>query len=452
MLTRVLRFLRHDLWRLRLGDYRPPKSFLLRTLRVIVLALRGFDEDHCWLRASALTFYSLMSMVPVVAMVFGIAKGFGLDERVQTWIYNHVQGEAQLDVAENVVEYAHALLKSTSGGIITGIGVALLFLAVIKVLANIEKSFNHIWGVKRNRNFARRFSDYLAMIVVSPVLLVVSTGLTSLADKTVRAALDRFPLIQALGPVFDLSLRLVPYPVMWLFFAFVYIFMTNTRVKFSSALLAGTVSGTLFLLVQWVYVGFQVGAAKYGAIYGSLAALPLFLVWVQWSWLVVLFGAELAFAHQNVDTYEFEPLCLNISHAHKRRLTVLMVHDIARRFIAGEPPATAAQLSHELDIPVRLVREILFELTQAHVLTEVATAQEKATAYQPARDVGTLTVESVVEAWENHGTADLPLKDTPAAAQIRESLAAFREAARASDANHPIAEEEPLPSLERDDC
>ena len=159
MLSKVINFLKTDIWRIRLKTYPRSKSFFLRQLRIVVLAVRGFAEDKCKFRASALTFYSLLSVVPVIAMMFGVAKGFGLEKRVESEIMKKLEG--QEDVAKSVIEFANSLLENASGGFIAGIGVAFLFWSIIKVLSNIEHSFNDIWGVKTPRSFSRKFSDYL---------------------------------------------------------------------------------------------------------------------------------------------------------------------------------------------------------------------------------------------------------------------------------------------------
>jgi len=433
MLSRIIKFLRTDIWRIRLGDYPRAKSFLLKQLRVIVLAVRGFDEDKCGFRASALTFYSLLSIVPVVAMMFGIAKGFGLEKRVHDELMQRMQG--QEEVARRVIEFANSLLENTSGGFIAGVGVAFLFWTVIKVLSNIEHSFNDIWGVKRPRSLGRKFSDYLSVILVCPFLLVTAGSMTVLISSQVRMFIERFAVLHSVGPLILVLLKLLPYCTVWIAFTFIFIFMPNTKVKWRSGLLAGVVAGTIFQIVQWLYINFQIGAARYGAIYGSFAALPLFLLWLQASWLVVLFGAELSFAHQNVETYEFEPDCLSVSHSFKMLLSLLVTGLLVKDFCRGQPPLDAATISHRLDIPIRLVREVLFELVRAGVIAEVKTETEKESAYQPARDVDTLTVKYVIDALENAGSASLPLVQSRELDRLKDCLNQFSASMEQSPAN-----------------
>ena len=384
MLSRVHRFLNTDIWRLRLTDYTRPRSFLLRLLRVLTLAIQGYQEDCCRFRASALTFYTLLSIVPIIAVLFGIAKGFGLEERVQAEIQTQFRG--QEEIATRLVTFAGSLLENAKGGLVAGVGVVLLLWSVMKVLGNIELSFNEIWGVTKSRSLGRKFSDYLSLLLVCPILLVVAGSMTVAVSSQAKLLLERLPFFESIGPVLLLPLKLLPYCTLWVTFTFVLIFIPNTRVKLKAGLIAGIVSGTLFQVAQWAYINLQIGAAKYSAVYGSFAALPLFLIWLQTSWLILLFGAEIAFAVQNVQTYEFEPDIAAISHSRKRLLSLMVAHLVVKRFCDAEPPLDAPGISRTLEIPIRLVRQILNDLAGANILSEIRKpAEDKEVLYQPAR-------------------------------------------------------------------
>ena len=407
MLKRYVNFVETDIWRMRQKDLSRSKSFFIRFLRVIILAVRDFGENKCNFRASALTFYSLLSIVPVIALMFGIAKGFGLQDKVKEQLLAKMQG--QEEVVKKVIDFADSMLANTSGGIIAGVGVAFLFWTIISVLSNIENSFNDIWGVKKCRSFGRKFGDYLSIMLVCPILLAISGGATVFVSSQIQTITEKIPLLQNLGPAFWVLFKLLPFCTIWVAFTFVLSFMPNTKVNFKSALIGGIVAGTVFAGVQWAYINFQIGAAKYGAIYGSFAALPLFLIWLQTSWLIVLFGAEVSFAHQNVETYEFEPDCRSVSHSFKTLLSLLITQRLVKRFCDGEKPSDASGLSHELEIPVRLVRQILYELSEAGVLSEVRKGEDKELAYQPAIDVDKITVKFVIDRLEQRGTSNIPV-------------------------------------------
>jgi membrane protein len=433
MRSKIIDFLTRDIWRLRLKNYSRKKSFFIKQLRVVVLAVRGYTEDQCKFRASALTFFSLLSFVPVLALMFGIAKGFGIEERVEAQIMQKMEG--QTEVAKTIISFAKSLLKDANGGVIAGIGIVFLLWAVIKLLSNIENAFNDIWGIKRPRSLGRKFSDYLSLILMCPILLVLASSATVLINTQFEALMEKFGVIESISRLVMMSLRLLPFCTLWLIFTFVFIFMPNTKVKFKSGLMAGIVAGTLFQIVQLGYIKFQFGAAKYGAIYGSFAALPLFLLWLQISWLIVLFGAEISFAHQNVETYEFEPDCLSVSYSFKRLLSLLISNLLVRNFCNGEKALYAVQISQKLEIPVRLVRQILYELTEAGILIEVKNENDKEAAYQPGRDVEILTVKYVVDALEKRGNISIPVVESSELNRLRDCLSSFSETVEKSPAN-----------------
>jgi membrane protein len=433
MLAKWMNFIKTDIWRMRLKDHSPGKSFLIRLIRIVVLAVRGFNENKCKFRASALTFYSLLSIVPIIALMFGIAKGFGLQEKVQAQLLEKMKG--QEEVVTKIIDFSNSLLANTSGGVIAGVGVAFLFWTIISLLGNIEGSFNDIWGILKSRSFGRKFGDYLATMLVCPILLAISGSATIFVSSQIQTIVEKIPLLENLGPAFWLLLKVLPYLTIWIAFTFIFIFMPNTKVRFKSGLIAGIIAGTLFQLVQWAYVNFQVQITARYAIYGSFAALPLFLLWLQMSWLIVLFGAEVSFAHQNVETYEFEPDCLSVSFSFKTLLSLLITQRLVRRFCDGEKASEASQLSHELEIPVRLVRQILYELSEARVLSEVRKSEDKELAYQPAIDADKITVKFVIDHLEQRGTSGIPVTKSGELDKLSDCLRQFGEIIEKSPAN-----------------
>jgi membrane protein len=424
MIKRFTNFMKHDIWRIRIRDIPRKQSFLIRNLRVILLALRGFDEDKCSLRASALTFYTLLSIVPVFAMAFGIAKGFGLERILEKQLLEKFP--VQNEVIITIINFSHSLLDNTKGGVVAGVGVALLFWTVIKVLGNIEHSFNDIWGIKQMRSLGRRFTDYLSVMLICPVLLIAASSMTVFITSQAQIITQRIAFLGYFSFLIQWLLWLLPYSVMWVVFTFIYIFVPNTKVHFSSALLAGCLAGTIYQVVQWVYVDFQIGVAKFNAIYGSFAALPLFLVWLQLSWRIVLLGAELSFANQNVDTYEFEHDCLNVSHSFKNIMTLRIVNLAARNFSMGKKAFTAEDISQEVGIPIRLVRDILHELTETRILVPVKEEPQNVPAYQPGVDIHLLTIKYVLDKINSLGTDTIPVTKTKELDRIIESIQAFQ--------------------------
>lgn len=438
LFSRAVGFAQRDIWRIRVTELPPGKSFFINTLRVLILSLRGFDEDKCQLRAASLTFYSLISIVPVAAMVFGIAKGFGFEKMLQSQLQEKLAGHEE--VFNKIVLFSHSLLENTKGGVLVGVGLVILFWAVIKVLGQIEDSFNDIWGIKEKRTIGRKFGDYLSIMLICPVLLILSSSVTVFVASQAAMLMEKITLLGVFKPLIMILLKMFPFFLLWGIFTFIYLFMPNTKVRFSAGLLGGVVAGTIFQLIQWFYITFQVGVAGYNAIYGSFAALPLFLVWLQLSWLVVLYGAELSFASQNVDTYEFEPDALQASHRLKTLLSLQVAHHQIHIFAGAGAPPVPRQISSDLGIPIRLVNEILFELVNCGILSVTEVGNNRERAYQPARDIQNLTIQQVIEAMDLHGINAPPFANTPAFAALSNALTSFGEAIERMPENKPLKE------------
>lgn len=407
MFRKIIKFITEDIWALRLRDHNPVTAFFLRQLRVLLMAFRGFRMNRIQLRASALTYYTTLSVVPIVAMIFGVAKGFGFQSRLEAEIREKFAGRQEMhEVLDYIITFAQNMLSHINGGFIAGVGVVLLFWSVMSVLGNIERSFNAIWRIKKSRPFVRKFSDYLSMMLIAPILLFLSSSITVYISEYVTHSAS---FLQYLGPLVKIMVKLIPYTLIFLLFTLLYVVMPNTKVSFKNGLYAGLIAGTIFQLTQWAYIHFQVGISKYGAIYGSFAALPLFLLWLQLSWLIVLFGAEISFAYQNIGQYELDSE-VNINPQNKRLLTFLIIHLIVKRFSDGQVPLASEEIGNELSIPIRLVRDILFDLTESGLILETSTESPKVRAYVPALDIGKLTVSYVIEQLETRGD-DMPITE-----------------------------------------
>jgi membrane protein len=438
LITKLITFLTADIWRLRLRHFSKTRAFFLQLLRIMVLAIRGFKEDKCGLRASALTFYSLLAIVPIVAMFFGIARGFGLDQLLEKQLIVQFP-EHQLIIAQ-IISFSHSMLDNIGGGIVAGIGVIILFWTIIRVLGTIETSFNDIWKVKESRNLFRKISDYLAIMFVGPINLIISSGLTIFISANVTYFMQQINLLGALAPFVYVVLAILPYCLIWLLFAFIYIVMPNTKVHFKSGLIAAIIAGTIYQITQWLYVYFQVGVVNYNTVYGSFAALPLFLVWLQLSWLIVLFGAEISYAVQNVESYEFEKEAANISPANKRLLSLLIAHLIVKTFAKGEQPMTSAQIANVSEVPARLVREILANLMAAGLLSKIESADIKEPTYQPSSDINRFSISYVIEALDKRGFDNIPVAPSNELKALVSAIQTFSLAIQQSPANKLLKE------------
>lgn len=394
-------FMLKDIWSMGTSNLLWYKKILIKTARTFILAYKGFNEDKVNLRASALTLYSILSVVPLMAMAFGVAKGFGFDEKLQLLLQENLKG--QEEIATWIISFSTNMLSSVKGGWIFGIGLIFLFWTVMKVLGNIEDSFNSIWQVKQSRVFFRKFSDYFSIMLVAPIIILVSSSAQVMVIEMVDKITTEVSIIGYVGPVLYFGVKLLPFLLMWLLFTFIYMVMPNTKVKFGSALMAGIIAGTTFQLLQWGYIHFQVGVSKFNAIYGSFAALPLFLVWLNWSWLIVLFGAEISFSAQNHHQYEYETDIKNLSVSNKHLISLYLTHFIVINFKQGNIPFTAQNISEKLKLPVRLVRLLLYDLVECRIIAETPSQEVKELAFIPAMDIHNISVQFVIEKLNNRG-------------------------------------------------
>ncbi len=432
----IVEFLRTGIWLLPTEGLSRPKAAGVRSLKILLLSIRGFREDRCSIRASALTFYSLLSIVPVVAMFFGIAKGFGLDKKLQNQLLAKFAGQEQILL--KVFAFSDTLLQRTRGGVIAGVGVALLFWTVIKLLGHIEQAFNDVWKVEKSRTLSRKLSDYLSVMVICPIIFVAAGSMTVTMASQVRRVAEKVAQWGVPPAPILLLLDVLPFVLIWVLFAFLYIYMPNTKVRYRAGLIAGVATGTAYQGIQWVYILFQVGVAKANAVYGSFAALPLLLGWIQLSWMVVLVGSELSFAIQNVDDLGFPAGTGTVPHAHRKRLSLLIARLVARNFSEGAPPLTAHAIANSLRMPYLPVRRILSDLTGAGLLSVTKSDEYEEGAYQPALDIHRITVSTVLDALERSGTVELVFPDEADFRSIAEALGSLGGALEESPANRRV--------------
>lgn len=422
MLTikKVIDFITEDIWRIPTRNHPKFKSFLIKQLRVLLIAYKGFKEDKCTLQASAMTYFSALSIVPVIALIFAIAKGFGFEKMIEKRLIETFEG--QEEVLNWVMQFARSMLESAKGGMIAGIGVIFLLWSVMKLLGNIESSFNDIWGIKKSRVFIRKFTDYISIFIIAPIFIILSSSATVFISTFIDKPSVELAIVEYATPLLSVLVKLIPYILIISLFTFVYIVMPNTKVKFRSALFAGVVAGVAFQLLQWGYVSSQVGVSKYNAIYGSFAALPLFLVWLQLSWIIVLLGGELSFAAQNVSKYENEVSTSDISYTQRMTLLILISTLIVKRFQKGEKPYKAITLANELQLPSRLVNSLIFQLVDCGILSEINVDAEF--AYQPAKAINQLSVNYVINEVESSSKMDYKVQEST---ELKKIIATFEE-------------------------
>ena len=352
---KVKAFLTQEIWIKDLSKMPWALAFLYRFIRFLEHTVSSFLKDRCLLRASALTYASLLSLVPFLALMFALLKGLGVQRRLEPVLLEKFTGGSQ-EVMSKILEYIDHTNVSSLGVL----GMLTLLVTVVMVLKNMEQSFNWIWKVKRGRTWMRTVSDYLSVLVIAPISVLVAMSLTTWFSS--QGFIARMESIWLVGDFYRFMIKLTPFVVLWIAFTVCYIFMPNTRVGIDAALLGGVVGGTLWQFAQWGYVRYQIGVAKYNAIYGALSQLPILLVWIYVSWVILLLGAEIAFAYQNLGRYtESKIVAFNKEHSIAYRLLEVL-KAVVRRFANGETPYTINTLSESLQVPRTLLAPPLTRL------------------------------------------------------------------------------------------
>ncbi len=400
-IQRLKTFIFEDVWEM---DWNA-LSFLKRLgfgfVRVCFIVVRGFGRDNCPLHASALTYITLMSMVPLIAMMFSVAKGFGAGEMLENLL---MEQAAQLP--QNITEFVIRMMEyveKTNFGVLGAVGVLLLFYTVVATMGQIERSFNAIWGVHTDRNFFRKFSDYVSVLLVVPLLILaaISINASLSANAFILFLQQKVPyfahLYQALA-------SLTGTLFVWVAFTFIFIFMPNTQVRFFPAVMGGVVAGILWQLVQWGYIHLQIAVATYNAIYGTFASIPIFLAWLYLCWLIVLFGCEVAFAVQNFRTYEEESLSLKANQSTREALAIAMLSNLAQHFQKEKGPWSLETFSGQRQIPIRLARDIFHNLIEEKLILET---DGKSAHLVPGKPLEKINIDAVLKALRGVPTAKL---------------------------------------------
>ena len=405
LLSKVIHFITYDIWRITEYEVSGLKRSYIFLVKTIILAIRGFKREDLQTKASALTYSTLLAIVPLFAVIVGIAGGFGLRETVRESVYSYFPGQkAGLD---QIFDFVDSYLSMAQGGIFLGVGFLLLFYTVINLISTIEGTFNDIWQIKKGRSWHRKITDYLALFIILPAMMTISSGLSLFLSTFKNSFLDEYLF---LTPVADALLNIAPYVITVLLFTVLYMLVPHTKVRFPNALAAGFITGCAFQVFQFIYISGQIWVSKYNAIYGSFAALPLLLLWLQLSWLLCLFGAEVAYASQNVKKFSFERDSKNISRRYKDFLAVLITSLIIKRFENGSTPYTADELSDANRIPIRLTTDILYLLTELDIVTEVLVENdERIVHYQPALDINKISIGFLLRKIDEYGSENFKI-------------------------------------------
>lgn len=398
------KFLTYDIWRITENEVTSTTFSIYNVIKSIYLCIQRFTRDQLVVKASALTYSTLFAFVPILAITFAIARGFGFDNLMERQIVEGLGGHSE--TTETIIQFVNSYLSQTKNGIFVGVGLVMLLWSVLLLINNMEITFNRIWQVKKQRSLYRKITDYCSMLLLLPILIVVSGGL-SIFMSTMVKNMENFTLLAPLG---KFCVRMIPFVLTWLMFTALYIFMPNTKVRFKHALISGILAGSAYQGFQYLYIGSQLYVSRYNAIYGSFAALPMFLLWLQISWTICLFGAQLTYAGQNIQNFSFDKDTRLISRRYRDFVAVLIMSLVSKRFANGEKPYTASEISSNCQIPIQLTHNMLYLLQEIDLLNEVLVDEKgEEIAYQPAMDINRLSVALLIDKLDTFGSEDFKI-------------------------------------------
>lgn len=373
----------------------------INTVKTINLSVRSFLNRNLQGQSLSMAYRTMLALVPALALLFAIGRGFGFQTLLQDELFTLVPGQ-KTAVTESL-KFVDSYLNRASEGAFVGIGLVFLLWTIISLLSSVESSFNMIWGIRQGRSFIRKLTDYTAMLLILPILMICAGGLTIFLSSTLQS-ITHFSFMTPLVSIF---LKFASWILTWLFFGAVYILIPNTKVKIQNALIAGIFAGTGFMILQWLFVSGQVYVTRYNAIYGSFAFVPLLLIWLQLTWLVILSGAVLCYSSQNIFQFSFNSEIAKISAVYRNKVTLAVASVVARRFVNQQEPPTRQSIALEYGIPSRLVADILDRLVEARLINQVIlNSNSEVPGYQPAMDPDELTVELVFNRLSNMGKSN----------------------------------------------
>ena len=397
-INRMLNFIQYDIWRITEHELSKTRRITYRFIKTLVLGTRGFIDQDLNVKASGLTYSILFAVIPTFAMIIAIAKGFGIEKLIRSSLEGTFIGQA--DLIPQVMQFVERYLETTQGGLFIGIGLAVLFYSVMNFFMQVEKAFNGIWQVKKSRSLVRQFSTYFSSLLVIPVLIVLSSGLSIFINTAIAQSF----LYDVLSPFLRFGVKFTPYILNWIVFTVMYLVIPNTKVRFSNALIAGVIAGTAFQLFQFLYIHGQVYLSRYNVVYGSFAAIPLLLLWLQISCLIVLLGAEISYASQNIRNFEYESDVNTMSTRYKNFLPLFITYVVVKQFEDQKPALSSTEISDTYRLPIRVVNQILMKLVDVSIFIEVFSETSKSKTYQPAIDINQLTVDLLFNKLDNHGS------------------------------------------------
>lgn len=392
-IVRLYRYCSVGVW----SDMRP--LFHVRLIKTLNLSVNAFFNGDIQTKACAMTYRTVLALVPALALIFAIGRGFGLQEVIRDEL--EMSFPSQKVLLDHAFSFVESYLNQSSEGIFVGVGIALLLWTLISILGSVEDSFNSIWGITQGRSFWRKVTDYLAIFLVLPVLMICGGGLSAMFTTSIGYIFEDGPV----APLINIMLDIASFVIVWLFFTGVYMMIPNTKVKFRNAFVAGVFAGTAFIILQWLFISGQIYVSKYNAIYGSFAFLPLFLIWMQLVWVVTLAGAVICYASQNIYRYNFSSQIGNISPEYKLKFTLSVMTIVVQEYLDNQVTPTEEQITEKYELPNRLVSTTVQQLLDVGLLLRVLPdTKVQVFGFAPAVDASQLTVGEVVKRLRSYGS------------------------------------------------
>jgi len=411
-----------QVWQGEFTDLTRFKRLSHASVKLVLMVARDFVEKLVKLQAMALAFKTLLSLAPLLAVVFAILKGFGVHNRLEPALAEALAplGEKGQEITVHLIGFVDRMRVGALGSV----GLVTLFITVLSLMGTIEESFNHIWRVKSPRKLARKFSDYLSVILVGPVLIFAALTITATLQS--NALVQSLMSLEPFGTVILTLLKLVPYLTLWGAYTFVYVFVPNTRVKLKAALVGGLVAAVLWQTVGWGFAAFVASSTRYYAIYSSFAILLLFLLWLHVGWVIVLLGAQVAYAYQHLNLYQQDREALAHSPVGREQLALHLMFLVGRNFYHGADPMSVAELANELNLPAGLVNDFMEMFQRARLVLPLADEE----TFVLGRDPETIAIKEILDCVRNAGNIQKgPLKRTKVEQGIDEILAQVEQAA-----------------------
>jgi membrane protein len=406
-IQRIREFIQYDLWRQsHIGVHAPKKRLLYRILQTLILVGRGFKDQVLVVRANSLTFALLFAFIPMMALIYAVARGFGFEELVSQQLTGSFLAEA--NIAPILLEWVERYLATARDGLFVGIGLVVLIWAVYAFFNMLENSFNSIWNVKKTRSFGRRMTNYVMTLLLVPILVVVTSGISIFLNSTEVLS----SVLQTVEPLRKFMLRFIPFVATSAVFTWIFIAIPSTKVKFSSAIIPGVLMGFLYQVVQALSMYLVVLFTRMSIVYGAFSAIPLVLIWLNITCWLLLIGSALAFAIQNNDWFAYERDIETMSRRYKDYVMLYLLSVIVRRFEHGDTPQTAQEMALHHQLPIRLVSQLLTRLEDTNIVRRVYVEQEEDETFVPAMDTRLITVEMVIGRISAQGTEEF-LQHTP---------------------------------------